>query len=312
MKQPSTNDHSLEKLGSWIQQERKRRDLDIRAFAQDVGMHPSSISRFERGAAKPKLLSLLRICQGLHIRFERLLYEVYERNAVVISLRSDGLYAGGDQLSITDLEQLVARLRRDPNRTLTGLRLAVAELLDRVPTVKGAFPDFEQVETDLIVHTAAHWQISYPSVNMYTIVHDLYQQGSPLTLRDVGAYFTQQRQRKDLTLRAIESETQVSDTGLMRIEQGSVENVLIRDLFKVADALQNPHLIGMYINALELYLRTVRPDVRNPEREVQAGKWRPEELMLTIRFVWLCRWFQLSVPEWQQRICQHIDLHVKQ
>src|SRR5258708_37666916 len=60
-------------FGTWVQNIRKERGLDIREMAQITGVDASTISRIENSRTEATLYSSFRICRGLKIPLPELI-----------------------------------------------------------------------------------------------------------------------------------------------------------------------------------------------------------------------------------------------
>src|SRR3989442_6969223 len=59
-------------FGTWVQNVRKERGIDIRAIAEKTGVDASTISRIENSRTEATLYTSFRICQGLRISLSEL------------------------------------------------------------------------------------------------------------------------------------------------------------------------------------------------------------------------------------------------
>lgn len=164
-----------------------------------------------------------------------------------------------------------------------------------VPIARKAFGlvDLSMIES---VHDfVAEWSIAYPRSISAREIQFIYELGGALTLQDVGRFLKGIRNQQDRTLVSIEEQSYISVTEIHRLENGAVEHVLLGDILEIMRILPGTDpLLGMFVVALQLRIEGARHDLRNPERDLDRGRWSRDMLEVITRFVWLCRWIDDS------------------
>lgn len=297
-------------FGQWVQRMRLERKMDMRAFAELVGIDISTISRIENGRTQVTLTKAVRVCEGLGVSLPDLLKILHgewmgelssserEKQDIMprptdIHLFLNYLYADwrmGYTL-LADLLNSVASISASSKRTHNGrvIRFFVPE-------------DVEKLLFNLPLY---RFELHYPPDIDAHDIWNVYQRGGFLTLADAGVYLKKVRQGKQVPLVHLQHAVKVSDSVLARLEEGSLERVKLMDVLMLDGQLeQHGKVIALYWKVCqdtEMLHRTFAQSrhIQETRTTIDPMASIEEQMHLISIFTILCRWFQQSYPDEQ-------------
>jgi transcriptional regulator with XRE-family HTH domain len=287
-------------FGQWIQQVRLERKMDLRAFAERIGVDISTISRIENMRTQATLATAIRMCEGLGIT-PSLLVEVLQGTAA--SDLEPVVLSGHEMIPmLEDVQAFIRSMRRDWRRGSLLLAemmntIALLQLQGRRTNRENGRPLFvpEDVDQLLLDIPLYRFEFHYPSDIKTSDIWENYRGGGWITATDVGAYIKKIRREKRVPLVRLQHAVKVSDTVLARLEEGALERIKLNDILLLDEQLeQGGKILVMYWRASQLHeevMHFLSGSTLRPE-DMPLSVWITQQMRLISIFTILCRWFQ--------------------
>jgi transcriptional regulator with XRE-family HTH domain len=279
-------------FGGWIKSHRKEQKLDIQVLAKRSGVEASTISRAENARTQVTLLTAIRLCEGLGVTLDDLLYTVYGQHTT----KGDHVESpvATNVPTIKDVEQFLSYFHRNEEEAkvwLSNLLNKIFSMSRNVPkSVEGSplrlfVP--EDVQKLLVDSPMYRFEVQYPPALASNDILSIYRQGGMLTLIDVGEYIKRLRRERQVTLEQMEQRVKLSPSILSRLESGFTEQIKLADVLILDEQLgQEGTLLSMYWEAYRSYERIIRCHGASSE----------QDLKLTMLYTTACRWLQAINP----------------
>ncbi len=306
-------------FGTWVQAQRERREMDVRAFARLTGVDASTISRVEQARSQVTVWTAVRMCERLNMTPADLLGALRGKRPPFAVRQQAGQAV--DVVTVGDLEAFLRYMRRrwqEGCAWLTSLLNQVAAREDDGRASHGSAVPLivpEDIEKLLQDSHLYQFRVQYPVAITAEDLWDIYLRGGALTLVDMGAYLKQARRARRVTLSDLEESGKVSASVLSRLETGSLERVKLIDVLTLDEQLgQEGKLMAMYWRACTLIEAVTRVHQRDLQIEAEApgeGLRLEQEWRLIEVFTTICRWLACLEPHdhaWMSAFRQRWDL----
>lgn len=258
-------DTEVQSIVNWIKDARKRMGLTLTELGNQTGITHSQLSRIENGVSALTLFSIIRIFYGLNYSFTSL----YSENIIDSKSPLPSIYLEEKKesyqfpvLKFSDIDSFVhfilyRKIARD----------FVAKWLRHFIEIHTSWTE----ETIDVLMDEAITLLAHPSVDnrqgsqfenlCYPIdisiekLKNNYLSGGVLLMKDIGAYIRTQRLEKNISLRALSSQVDLSHPGLSKLESDMSDRTLFSDILKLDRALgTDGELVALAWRAGELYL----------------------------------------------------------
>ncbi len=296
-------------FGEWLENTRNERGLQTKALAALSGVDASSISRIQLKRTHATFLSAIRLCESLLVPPAQLLWELHDRASPPPVIPDGAVVATPFALTVADINACVRLYQHDRARVDQFL----ADWLDQLCGLSAHAPQQEELlkplrdicrsDPLLYVDDTLHQRRSLPypeDIDEKQLLEN-YLQGGVILLKDAGMYLKKVRTTRQLTLSELElvigkdpeGIPRISDSALNRLELGSSERILLRDIVLLNQELaQRDEIFGMYWRASQLYLRGQGQQTKQATQISQISYWTEQDWNCATFFVTVYRWFQ--------------------
>ncbi len=301
-------------FGSWLKQMRLERNMDLRAFADLIGINMSSVSRIENSRTQVTLSTAVRICERLEVPLPTLMQSLQGKalpdlDSLVVTER-EGV------LTLSDVQEFLEYIRYDWH----GGSILLAELLNAIfvrqigsrsiPLGKNIHlfgpEDVNKLLMDMPLY---RFELQYPQTIQANDIWETYRQGGWLTFLDIGIYI--KKVRKDVTFVRLHPNVHVSDSVISRLESGSLERIKLIDVVMLDEQLeQGGKLLAMYWKASHFSDALVQflSQSKHSPTDIPFSMWKEQQVRLSEILTILCRWLQYGSQQERSLIS---DLHRK-
>jgi transcriptional regulator with XRE-family HTH domain len=287
-------------FGQWLQKKRLKNEMDLRTFAERVGVDMSTISRIENVRTRPTLATVIRICEALDVTPAHLLEGLQAIHHVYLEFPSAAPH--GEFPTLEDIQAFVGYMSRDwckGGLLLAGMMNTIAALQmqgRKTNQREGAnFFDMHVVDQLLLDAPFYHVELRYPQEITTDEILAIYRAGAWLMAIDAGTYIRSVRRQKQVSLTRLQHAVKTSDAVLARLEEGALEHVKFVDVFMLDEQLgQGGQILALYWRVYQLReaLMQFLSQSNLQQKEMPLPTWISQEMRLILMFTILCRWFQ--------------------
>jgi transcriptional regulator with XRE-family HTH domain len=279
-------------FGEWIKSQRKERKLDIQQLAERSRVEASTISRAENARTQVTLLTAIRLCEGLGVTLDDLLYTVYGKHSTKGDHEEPPLAINVPTMK--DVEQFLSYFHMNEEEG----KVRLSDLLNKVFSMSRSVPISvegsplrlfvpEDIQKLLVDSPMYRFEVQYPPAFASNAILSIYQQGGVLTLIDIGEYIKGIRRERQVTLEQMEQRVKLSPSILSRLESGFTEQIKLVDVLMLDEQLgQEGTLLSMYWEAYRSYERIIG----------LQGSSSEQDLKLTMLYITACRWLHAINP----------------
>jgi transcriptional regulator with XRE-family HTH domain len=289
-------------FGDIVQRKRKELGFDLRTFAAQTGIDPTTISRLENGRAQATLSTAVQICENTSINLTEVLYALLGKQLYHLEQQKTPEVAVIP--TENDIEILVTQYRRD--RHLCALYLT--HVLNRIVSLSKSVHLLHENEETLVPEDISQllldapfyrFELHYPAALKAETIWDMYCQGALLTLTDIGAFIKNVRRQRQVTLVRLEDSVKISTSVLSHLETGSIERIRLADVLTIDAQLEREgKLLAMYWSVCKFNNSLRQLHLRSDGVEMFSTNRIENELKVITLYTTMCRWLQvLSHPE---------------
>lgn len=292
-------------FSEWIRHMRLERKMDIKTFAEFVGIDNGNLSRIENARTEIMLITTARICDRLGVPPSLLLEMLYDKPMPHLQLIS----SSGKNIipTMSDISVFLHALSSD-------WRAGYTFLTDLLNTLPPAVISFEEKVNQREGHLFAppdmekylqrsrlyHFEFQYPFNLTPSHIWAIYRYGGVLQEADVSTYLRQTRLESHMSLEQLQMKVKVSDSTLSRFENGAVERVKLADAMRLDEQLeQDGKVVLLYLQVCHYNEILTHLVEHNKEQPQATSFFLPDEKVKLVRlFTSICRWFlQIHEPE---------------
>ncbi len=297
-------------LTNWLSEKRKEKGLNMTELAQQIGLTQSTLSRIETHNLQLTLFSAVRIMHAMDLPWTELFIQGFVKQALPIP----EIYRAQNQLELDfpcllfgDLDSLDTSglLRR-------GLAPAVVRHLLSL-LIEKYDPSLGDEKTNLLAENFYFLlhspdsddglaQQSFPDLDFRyprdfppESLRNIYLSGGVLTLLDMGRYVRYLRETRNISLRQMATQLELTHPALSNFEFNPADRVKLDDIIRLDNALGlDGELVVFAWRTAELYLGFHR---RKTETAHRIHPWADSEISLIEKLITTSRLFQRYFPD---------------
>jgi transcriptional regulator with XRE-family HTH domain len=301
-------------FGSWLKQMRLERNMDLRTFANLVGINMSSVSRIENTRIQVTLSTAVHICERLEVTLFTLMQAM--QGKALHDLEPPVIVEHEEILTTSDVQTFLEYISYDWH----GGSTLLAELLNAIfasqtgpksiPSGKNTHPFGPEDVNKLLIDVPLYrFELQYPQAIQAHDIWETYCKGGWLTFIDMGVYI--KKVRKDVTFVRLRQNVHVSESVITRLESGSLERIKLIDVIMLDEQLdQGGKLLAMYWKTAQLSdeLGQFLSQSKRRPTDFPFSMWKEQQVRLSEILTIICRWLQCGSQQERSLIA---DLHRK-
>ena len=284
-------------FANWLRSERLQRDLDIRDLAEISGLSTAQISRIETGKSAVSLNSMIRLTYGLGMD----LREVASKLELKVHIpRKMGTELGeGWTVTAQDAQAFWNLFRENPNLIKDTL-IEIYDVVrranpDRVKEINTGERTAEIIWRATEASPTEYVPLPYPGGLTSNHVQQIFADGGLITLRDVGAYVRNYRQKKGMSLRNTSAQLSISHQALFRFENGDIDRISFLQVLELEKELdRRGDLLVLAWRAGEYQTGILFNRLANLSEPV--GNWESRQKAYIDVFITIARWYLVLLP----------------
>jgi transcriptional regulator with XRE-family HTH domain len=299
---------------SWLRSERLRRDLDIRDLAALSHLSTAQISRIETGKSILSLNSMIRLTSGLGVDLKELASR-FKLKAIIP--RKNGMdWGSGLNVTAKDAWALWNYYREEPKKVKDIFIAAYDKIRQHEPNVLVELP---RAPTKKIVRKAINPPLKntiplfYPEKWSDEYILPVFRAGGLVTLRDLGTFVRDCRQKKGVSLRDTTSGLSISHQTLFRFEQGQIDRVSFAEVLELESVLeQEGILLGLAWRAGEFQTGILFRQLSRMHGTAEV--WNDRVWIFSRVFITIVCWYMVMLPEeteWINQLREDLRLYIE-
>ena len=273
------------KFGDWVKHIRNEQKIDIREFAQKVGVNSSTVSRIENLHTEPTIYTAFRICKGMGVSLFEFL-QILDENFVTHP-NDLNLMENENVVTLSDVKKLIKFFEEDEKSVSDFLIKGLNDIAEKAYTDKRLvhflserkINSYATNDIDLIIFGSPlsyRLELKYPPRLSPDFFEFIYCNKAAFMLHDAERY---------LDLARPKGKGRLSTFSLASIGTGSaIERVKLNEVLEFDKASeQNGKIVGMYWEAARFY-DTFTSSMTSFEED-----WK---IRLAVAYVTIYRWYQ--------------------